>query len=206
MSRRFQYFCNWKLGESYIFIIHIDISSTSSFITFVGMRGNLCISPEICMLMATGISLVLRSFMFLCFTNFYPYETDVLLIFYLHAASPLILTFIQIVLYRKSLVFWDITPRNQLKVNRSFRGTFLLHFNGRNINQLRNQHEAGNKHGFHGAIFHKRTIGGHHWEKLKSYLPYISYLHKLRKINAYLVGRVYLSVHMFNLRNHTGHI
>jgi hypothetical protein len=38
-------------------------------------------------------------------------------------------------------VFWDIMPCSPLKVNRRFRGTCSLHFQGRRIIEARNQHE-----------------------------------------------------------------
>lgn len=120
-------------------------------------------SEEICVYPLRSVCLWLQEFPFFkkiyvsLLYNFLSLRNDILL-FYLHTASPLILTFIQIVLYRKNSVFWDITPRNQLKVNRSFGGTFLCHFKSRKINQLRNQHEAGNKHGLHGAISHETEL------------------------------------------------
>jgi hypothetical protein len=46
----------------------------------------------------------------------------------------------------KSSIFWDITPRSPLKVNRRFGGTYRLHLQGRRISQARNQREADNKH------------------------------------------------------------
>jgi hypothetical protein len=45
----------------------------------------------------------------------------------------------------KSSVFWDITPRSLLKVNRRFEVTCRLHFQGRKIGEARKQHEAGRK-------------------------------------------------------------
>jgi hypothetical protein len=45
----------------------------------------------------------------------------------------------------KSSVFWDITPYNPLKVNRCFRGTCGLHFQGRRKRQARNQREEAER-------------------------------------------------------------
>jgi hypothetical protein len=45
----------------------------------------------------------------------------------------------------KSSVFYDITPRGPLKVNRRFEETCRLHLQRREISQIRNQHEAGSK-------------------------------------------------------------
>jgi hypothetical protein len=44
---------------------------------------------------------------------------------------------------KKSTVFWDMTPCSPLKVNRRFGGTYRLHFQGRRINQTRNQRSSG---------------------------------------------------------------
>jgi hypothetical protein len=46
----------------------------------------------------------------------------------------------------KNFIFWNISQCSPLKVNRGFGGT-CLHPQGRGVNQTRNQHEAGSKHG-----------------------------------------------------------
>jgi hypothetical protein len=38
----------------------------------------------------------------------------------------------------KSSIFWDIMPHTPFKVNRRFRGTCRLHFQGRRISQAKN--------------------------------------------------------------------
>jgi hypothetical protein len=45
----------------------------------------------------------------------------------------------------KNSVFWDVMACSLLKANRHFRGT-CLHLQGKQINQARNQCEAGSKH------------------------------------------------------------
>jgi hypothetical protein len=45
----------------------------------------------------------------------------------------------------QSSIFWGITPRSPLKVNRRFRETCLLHLQGRRISRARKQREAGSK-------------------------------------------------------------
>jgi hypothetical protein len=45
----------------------------------------------------------------------------------------------------KSSIFWDITPRSPLRVNRHFGGTCRLQFQVRRISHARNQREAGSK-------------------------------------------------------------
>jgi hypothetical protein len=42
----------------------------------------------------------------------------------------------------KSCIFWDITPRSPLNVNRRFGGTYHLHLWGRKISRGRNQGES----------------------------------------------------------------
>jgi hypothetical protein len=42
----------------------------------------------------------------------------------------------------RSSIFWDVTPRSTLKVNRRFGGTYLLRLQGRRIRQARNQRES----------------------------------------------------------------
>jgi hypothetical protein len=42
----------------------------------------------------------------------------------------------------KNTIFWDITPRSPLKVNRRFGGTYRLHLQGRRISRARNQPES----------------------------------------------------------------
>jgi hypothetical protein len=42
----------------------------------------------------------------------------------------------------KSTIFWDITPRSPLSVNRRFGGTHHLHLHGRKISRARNQSES----------------------------------------------------------------
>jgi hypothetical protein len=54
MSRRFQYFCNWKLGEAYIFIDHVKFFN---FNVCRNQRKSVCVSPQICMFTTRGISL-----------------------------------------------------------------------------------------------------------------------------------------------------
>jgi hypothetical protein len=44
--------------------------------------------------------------------------------------------------YRKSSIFWDITPCSPLKVNRRFGGTCRLHLQGRRISKERNRRES----------------------------------------------------------------
>jgi hypothetical protein len=44
----------------------------------------------------------------------------------------------------KSQIFWNVTTRSLLKVNRFFVGKYL-HLQGRRISQTRNQHELGSK-------------------------------------------------------------
>jgi hypothetical protein len=43
---------------------------------------------------------------------------------------------------KKSIIFWDITPCNPLKVNRRFGWTYCLHLQGRRISRVRNQRES----------------------------------------------------------------
>jgi hypothetical protein len=38
----------------------------------------------------------------------------------------------------KTIIFWDITPRSPLNVNRRFGGIYLVHLQGRRISQARN--------------------------------------------------------------------
>jgi hypothetical protein len=42
-------------------------------------------------------------------------------------------------------IFWDITTRGPLTVNRSFGETFRFHLQVRRMGQARNQREAGSK-------------------------------------------------------------
>jgi hypothetical protein len=42
----------------------------------------------------------------------------------------------------KSTIFWDITPRSLLKVNRRFGGTYRLHLHGWRISRARNQRKS----------------------------------------------------------------
>jgi hypothetical protein len=42
----------------------------------------------------------------------------------------------------KSIIFWDITPCNPLKVNRSFGETYRLHLQGLKISRVRNQRKS----------------------------------------------------------------
>jgi hypothetical protein len=51
----------------------------------------------------------------------------------------------------KSFIFWDTTPCSMLKVNRRFRGTSRLHFQGRRISQVRSQSQAASKQSFYSA-------------------------------------------------------
>jgi hypothetical protein len=67
----------------------------------------------------------------------------------------------------KSSVFWDITPRSPLKVNRRFGGAYRPYLQGQRISQARNQRDAVSKHsdcylrrrltfnGLHGVICQK---------------------------------------------------
>jgi hypothetical protein len=43
---------------------------------------------------------------------------------------------------KKITVFWDITPRSPLKVNRRFGGTYRFHLQSRRMSRERNQHES----------------------------------------------------------------
>jgi hypothetical protein len=45
----------------------------------------------------------------------------------------------------KSSIFWDITPRGPMKVNRIFGGTCHLNLEDRRISQARNQRETDSK-------------------------------------------------------------
>jgi hypothetical protein len=42
----------------------------------------------------------------------------------------------------KSIIIWDMTPCNLLKVNRRFGGTYRLHIQGQNIRRVRIQSES----------------------------------------------------------------
>jgi hypothetical protein len=57
----------------------------------------------------------------------------------------------------KSTIFWDITPRSPLKVNRRFGGTYRLHLQGRRITEQETSVEAGRFtfNGLHGGIYQK---------------------------------------------------
>jgi hypothetical protein len=44
---------------------------------------------------------------------------------------------------QKRSAFWDITPRNPLKINRRFEETCPLHLHSRRISQARSHREAG---------------------------------------------------------------
>jgi hypothetical protein len=62
--------------------------------------------------------------------------------------------------FLKSTVFWDITPFGQLKLNRRFRATCLLHLQGRRISQAKNQRKAGGNANFLlGLFFGPEDVG-----------------------------------------------
>jgi hypothetical protein len=46
-------------------------------------------------------------------------------------------------LIKKSCIFWDITPRSLVKVNRHFGGTCHFHLQSQRLNQGRKQQETG---------------------------------------------------------------
>jgi hypothetical protein len=47
----------------------------------------------------------------------------------------------------KSYIFWDMTARSPMKVDRRFGGIYSLHLQGRRVSQVRNHHDAGNRQG-----------------------------------------------------------
>jgi hypothetical protein len=71
-------------------------------------------------------------------------------------------------------VFWDLTPRSQLKVSRHFGRAYRFHLQDRRITQVRNQRETGKKT----SVYLKKTarpyvpqdrkLHNHRCENLKS--------------------------------------
>jgi hypothetical protein len=93
----------------------------------------------------------------------------------------------------KNSVFWDIMPCSHLKVNRSLRGTYRLHLQGRRINQARNQPESRWQDG--GDMFLRNV--GPSARRTKDLLRLNR--DQLRCVVGLLTGHCHLKGHLFKL-------